>query len=298
MKIIVTGSLGNISKPLTQQLVHKGHHVTVISSNPEKKQKIEAIGAVAAIGSLKDGDFLASTFTGANAVYAMVPPDHTKTDFRKYYQLIGNNYAYAIRQAGVKRVVYLSSYGAQLDEGSDLILGAGDVEYILNELANVSVTCLRPTYFYYNLFSFVDMIKHAGIIGSNYGGDDRLVMVSSIDIALVAAEELEATSPGKRVRYIASDDMPANEVAKVLGEAIGNPDLQWLTFNNEQTKDALIKNGLPVAFVNAVVDLGASIHKGSLQQDYYLHKPSIMGDIKLKDFANEFAATFLKNGEF
>jgi hypothetical protein len=36
MKIILTGSLGNIWKPLTQQLVQKGHQVTVISSNLEK----------------------------------------------------------------------------------------------------------------------------------------------------------------------------------------------------------------------------------------------------------------------
>jgi nucleoside-diphosphate-sugar epimerase len=31
MKIIVTGSTGNISKPLTQKLVAAGHDVTVIS---------------------------------------------------------------------------------------------------------------------------------------------------------------------------------------------------------------------------------------------------------------------------
>jgi NAD(P)H dehydrogenase (quinone) len=31
MKIIVTGSLGNISKPLTEKLVKAGHQVAVIS---------------------------------------------------------------------------------------------------------------------------------------------------------------------------------------------------------------------------------------------------------------------------
>lgn len=38
MKIIVTGSTGNISKPLTQQLVQEGHEVVVISTQPEKNQ--------------------------------------------------------------------------------------------------------------------------------------------------------------------------------------------------------------------------------------------------------------------
>ncbi|GGI29342.1 hypothetical protein [Pedobacter mendelii] len=51
MKIIITGSLGHISKPLTIALVQKGHAITVISSKPEKQKEIESLGANAAIGS-------------------------------------------------------------------------------------------------------------------------------------------------------------------------------------------------------------------------------------------------------
>jgi nucleoside-diphosphate-sugar epimerase len=42
MKVIVTGSLGNIGKPLAKELVQKGHTVTVISSKPEKQKDIWA----------------------------------------------------------------------------------------------------------------------------------------------------------------------------------------------------------------------------------------------------------------
>ena len=52
MKIIVTGSLGHISKPLTEELVGKGHSVTVISSKAERQKDIEALGAKAAIGTM------------------------------------------------------------------------------------------------------------------------------------------------------------------------------------------------------------------------------------------------------
>ncbi len=71
MKIIVTGSLGNISKPLTEELVKKGHSVTVISSKAERQKDIEALGAKAAIGTMADADFLSVTFKGADAVYVM-----------------------------------------------------------------------------------------------------------------------------------------------------------------------------------------------------------------------------------
>lgn len=39
MKIVVTGSLGNISKPLTEELVRKCHSVTVVSSKAYKQKK-------------------------------------------------------------------------------------------------------------------------------------------------------------------------------------------------------------------------------------------------------------------
>jgi len=49
MKITITGSLGNISKSLTKELVQKGHQVTVISSNPERQKEIEALGGKAGL---------------------------------------------------------------------------------------------------------------------------------------------------------------------------------------------------------------------------------------------------------
>ncbi|MDQ2862626.1 MAG: hypothetical protein M3R50_03065 [Bacteroidota bacterium] len=52
MKIIVTGSLGHISKPLVKELIKKDNQVTVISSNVERKKDIETLGAFVAIGSL------------------------------------------------------------------------------------------------------------------------------------------------------------------------------------------------------------------------------------------------------
>ena len=105
MKIIVTGSLGHISKPLTEELVQKGHEVTVISSKADKQQEIEALGATAAIGSVEDADFLTSTFTGADAVYTMVPPTNyfaPDLDLTAYCLGVGNNYAAAIEKIGRK----------------------------------------------------------------------------------------------------------------------------------------------------------------------------------------------------
>ncbi|MDJ1482882.1 NAD(P)H-binding protein [Cytophagaceae bacterium YF14B1] len=295
MKVVITGSLGNIGKPLVKELVQKGHTVTVISSKSDKQKDIEAIGAIAAIGVLEDVSFLVSVFTGADAVYAMIPPNFTTTDSRAYYQQIGRNYVQAIRQTGVKRVVHLSSWGAHLDKGTGFILGSHDVECLLNELKDVAVTHLRAGFIYYNLYNFIDMIKRAGFIRSNYGDDDKIVMVAPEDIASAAAEELVTVGTGINVRYVASGEYTAREAASILGAVIGKPDLKWVTVSNEQMQAGMEQHGVPSHIIINSIELGASIHNGSLKEDYELHKPLTIGKVKLEDFAKDFAVAFAKN---
>ena len=292
MKVIVTGSLGNISKPLTKELIQKGHQVTVISSSTDRQQEITALGAVAAIGSLEDADFLATVFTGADAVYAMVPPNFAADDQIAYYSRIAESYAEAIRQAGVKRVVHLSSYGAHRNKGTGFILGSHHSEGILSQLSDVAITFLRPTFFFYNLYGFVDMIKHQGFMGSNYGGEDKIVMVYPTDIAAAAAEELTSNGSGHNVRYVASDERTCNEIARTLGAAIGKPDLQWQLFTKEQAKAGMAKAGLPPHVVDNLADLNESTHNGTLREDFDKHPPAVWGKVKLEDFVKELAAAF------
>jgi uncharacterized protein YbjT (DUF2867 family) len=292
MKIIVTGSLGNISKPLATELVQQGHAVTVISSQPDRRAAIEALGATAAIGSFEDADFLAATFAGADAVYAMVAGGHREPDSRAYFQRIGHHYAQAIRQAGVRRVVQLSSWGAHRDHGTGGILGSHDVEEILAAVPGLALTHLRPTSFFTNYYGFVGMIKGAGFMGANCAGNYRVALVHPRDIAAAAAEELASPAQaGRTIRYVASCEHTQDEVAQALGAAIGQPDLRWVAFTDEQMRDNLLKNGLPASTAADIVDIYASMSSGALAEDYEQRKPAL-GKVKLEDFAKEFAAAF------
>jgi len=291
MKIIITGSLGNIGLPLSKQLIERGHSLTVISSNPEKKEMIEHLGATAAIGLLSDTDFLKASFIGADAVFCMVPPDYQQPDQIEYYKTLGENYKQAIIESEVKRVVHLSSYGAHLPAGTGFIAGAYHVEQTLNTIPDIYLTHLRPTYFYYNLLAFIPMIKSAGFIGTVYGDIDRLPLVSPADIAAVAAGELVEAGKISPVRYISSDERSCNEIAPVLGRAIGKPDLKWVTLPFDIVQKNLKDSGLSDEYVSKILELGQAIHSGKLQEEYALNIP-VPGQIKLDEYAQEFSALF------
>jgi len=297
MKITITGSLGNISKPLTKELVQKGYQVTVISSKPERQKEIEALGASAAIGSMEDADFLTASFKDAEAVYVMetMGPGRffdQNLDIIAAINKIGNNYKQAIEKSGVKRVVHLSSIGAHTDKGNGLLAFHYNVENILQTLpSDVSITFMRPVGFYYNLLGFINTIKTQGVIATNYGGDSKKPWVSPIDIAAAVAEELVTPFEGRKVRYVASDEISCNELASLLGAAIGKPDLKWVVIPDEQLLNGMLSAGMNPKVAAGLVEMNASTNTGDLYEDYFRNRPTL-GKVKLAEYAKEFAAVY------
>ena len=299
MKITLTGSLGNIGKPLVKALVQKGHAVTVISSNAGRQKDIEALGAKAAIGSMFDAEFLSAAFKGADIVYLMETLDAAgdlfdpDVDFIAAIREIGKHYKQAVEQSGVRQIVHLSSIGAHMKEGNGILAFHHQVETILRQLPeDVSIKFMRPVGFYLNLFSSIHTIKTQGaIISNHYGGDQKEPWVSPLDIAEAVADEVEKPFGGRTIRYIASDEVSPNEVAAVLGKAIGMPDLKWKVISNEQLRNNWLAIGFNPQVANGFVEMQASQASGALYEDYYRNKP-VLGRVKLTDFANEFAAAY------
>jgi len=296
MKIVLTGSLGHITKPLARELIWNDHAVTVISSRAEMEKEIEALGASAAIGRLEDVDFLTTTFEGADAVYCMTPMPNlwdARVDLVAYYQVFGPKYFEALRRTGVRRVVHLSSVGAHMAKGNGILRYAHEIEGVLDQLpAGVSITFMRPVGFYHNLLALIPAIKQSGTITSNYGGNDKKPWVSPIDIASACAEELTTSRPQTRkIRYVASDELSCNEVAQLLGTAIGKPFLKWHVISDLQMLDTLTKAGMNPATARGFVEMNSSMHSGKLYEDYHHFRPRL-GKVKMRDFAGDFARAY------
>ncbi|MBL3657403.1 NmrA family NAD(P)-binding protein [Fulvivirga sediminis] len=322
MKIVLTGSLGHISKPLASQLVKEGHIVTVISSSEERKKEIAKLGAEPAIGKVEDRDFLIKVFENQDAAYCMLPPfdffGDKNLDYKKEALNIASNYAFAIQKSGIKKVVHLSSVGAEKSAGTGLLVFHNIVESVLRNLPDdISITHIRPVSFYYNLYAFSDMIKgngflkgfigklfylrhygikgllkgYSGIILSNYGAKDKIAWVSTIDIAQTISEELISKDQERKVRYVTSEELTCQEVASIIGNRIGKPYLKWVLISNKQMTSAIEQIGASKEIAKELTEMNITIHNGSLFEHYNKNKPKL-GEIKMTDFAKEFALNF------
>jgi uncharacterized protein YbjT (DUF2867 family) len=295
MKYVLLGSAGHITRPLAETLMAAGHDVTVIGRNAENLKPLTDKGAKAAIGSVEDPAFLTDTFRGADAVYTMVPPNfNPQGDWKQWIASVGRGYAEAIKASGVTHVVNLSSIGADQPEGCGPVTGLYHVESALNALEGVNVLHLRAGFFYLNFLGNVGMVKGAGIIGGNYGdADAKMVMVDVQDIADAAAAALQARDfSGHGVKYVVSDVRATGDVAKVLGSAVGKPELPWVAFTDEQSFEGLKGAGLPEEVAKNYTEMGAAVRTGKMQGDFLNNGHRPIGKRKLEDFAPVFAGVY------
>jgi len=292
MNITTTGSLGNVGKPLVEALVAMGHTVTVISSNAAHTSAIEALGARAATGEISDTNFLKQAFTGADAVYTMTPPAMGSENIIDNIANAGLAYLQAIKASGVKRVVMLSSIGAHATAGTGPVQGAHRVEQLFRQLTGVNLTIIRAGIFYINFFRDIPVIRNSNVIGNNYQGDDKLVLAHPRDVAAAIAAELENKGNGIEVKYIASAITTGNEVARVLGHAVGKPDLQWVSFPDEQLRQGMLSAGLPPELAALLIEMGKAVRAGTITEDFFATGGRVTGKVTLPDFAEEFKARY------
>jgi len=289
MKITVTGSLGNVSRVLVEKLTAKGHQVKVVSSNDGKAGEIEAVGAVACIGSLTDEDFVVRAFSGADAVYTMVPPEFSAVDYYEFADAIHRNYVRAIEKNDIRYVVNLSSIGVAF-AGVAPLTRYYDLERRLNEVSGLNIVHLRPAMFYNNFYGSLGMMKEQGIIGHNIPGTAEILMTHPRDIAELAYGFFGSLSfSGHQLRPVVSDVKTGNEIAEILGNEIGKV-LHWVEFPDNALMDGLLQNGFSRDSAETlIVNAGRAIREG-LFDGYRDEK--LPGGREFCDFAKEFAVIF------
>lgn len=290
MKLTITGSLGNISRPLAKRLLAEGHQLTIVSGTAARAGDIEAMGAKAVIGDLYDAGTYIRAFEGADAVYAMTPPNLGGGNVVENTARAGAAMADAIRHTGVKRVVMLSSIGADLPAGTGPIAGLYRIEQLYRDLPGVQVLFLRAGFFYINFYHDIPVIKAAGIMGNNFSGGTVMPMVHPEDIAEAVAKGLVSGNNG--VEYVISDIRTASEVAAVLGAAIGRPGLPWVQFSDEQLLQGMTQAGIPSDIAAMYAEMGRGMGDGSIARHFQSEGSVVNGRTRLETFAKVFAEKF------
>lgn len=289
MKITLLGSLGNVNRIVVPKLVQAGHDVTVITTNPQRVAAIEALDAHAAVGTMTDAAFLTKQFTGRDVVYLMI--SGTATDLFAAAQQQAEIFKSAIQNAGVKKVVNLSSIAAQ-DELAGTLYAYHFIEDALSNLSDIDLAIVRPTGFYNNLYANLPSIKKDHAIYSNVPANIERKYVSPIDIAAAIVDVLTDVPAGKTIRYVVSDTFTGDEMIAAFRESLALPDLKLVEITDEQFATSLQANGVPDSIADPYVkSTQYQRHPEQLYADLKQHLV-FDGQIKLADFVKQFAEAY------
>src|SRR5258707_12255687 len=113
---VITGATGNTGSGAAEKLLASGEKVRVVGRDAKRLERFTQKGAEAFVADVTDAAALEKVFSGAKAVYAMIPPNHSSPDVSAYQERVSDALASAIKKSDVTHVVALSSMGADKSE--------------------------------------------------------------------------------------------------------------------------------------------------------------------------------------
>ena len=237
--------------------------------------------------------FLADAFRGADAVYTLLPTDQRAPDYPGRQDEEGRAIVHAIRASGVRRAVALSCVGTDQPEATGVILGLRRQELRLRTIPDIDLCLLRPVSFFENFYGQFETIRHEGIVADSVAADLAIPMVASRDIADAAVEALATRDwSGVTIReLIGPRDLSYREATRIIGDAIGRPDLQYVQLPYDEMAGVLAGAGLSASFAETYVEMTRAFNEGTVQP-LRGRTPENTTPATFEKFAGELAAAW------
>jgi uncharacterized protein YbjT (DUF2867 family) len=263
--IAITGATGNTGSRIAAKLLSEGQSVRAIGRSEERLKALKDKGAQIAVGDQTDTAFLTKAFSGAQAVYLLLPPKSDAQDFRGHQKKLTDAAVNALTDAKVKKVALLSSLGAELTSGTGPILGLHEAEDRIKNIAHIDAVFIRAAYFMENTMMMLSMIKNQSIMGGPATPDKKFSLVATRDIAAFAGELLGASKfTGCAAHDLYGDQLSFNEIAAVISKKINVPGLKYIQFPVDQAVAAMTGMGLSKSMADAMAELSVSMGQGKL----------------------------------
>jgi uncharacterized protein YbjT (DUF2867 family) len=264
---VVTGATGNTGRVVANHLLDQKKTVRVIGRSKERLQPLADRGAESFVADMNDQAALTKAFSGASAVYAMIPPSMTSQDFRGDQRRIASAITAALEHSGVKHAVVLSSIGADKESGTGPVAGLHEFEGMLNRITGLNVLHLRAGYFIENTLGQAAAIHAMGKAAGPLRGDLKLPMIATNDIGNKAAELLLALDfTGKQTRELLGQrDLSMNEATSIIGRAIEKPDLEYVQLPDAMMQPILVQMGMSSNLAELILEMAHALNSGHMR---------------------------------
>lgn len=223
--ILVVGATGQLGSLITRRLLEQGREVQILVREGSEYRALEAAGAKAVVGDLKNRASLDAATRGVDTVLTTANSAvRSGADNVQTVEIEGNhNLVDASAASRVKHFVFMSAMGAAPDSPIPFMQGKGLAEQHL-KASGVPYTILSPNVFMEVWFPMVIGIplqsgQPVTLVGA---GDRRHTFVSSGDVAAFATAAID--NPGARNQQIfigGPEALSWKDVVRITSQVVG-----------------------------------------------------------------------------
>ncbi len=264
---VVLGASGNTGHVVAKNLLARQKEVRVVGRTAAHLQPFASQGAETFIGDVTDASALTKGLQQADSAYVMIPPNLTSKDPRGYQERVSDSIAAAVKNAGVKNVVALSSIGADKASGTGPVIGLHNLEQKLSQIDSANVLFLRAGYFMENALAQVAIIRMMGSSAGPLRPDLKVPMIATRDIGAAAADALlQLAFHGKQTsELLGHRDLNYTEVAAMIGKAIGKADLKYIQPPNDQVRAGMVQSGMSDELARQLLEMTDALNSGYMR---------------------------------
>jgi uncharacterized protein YbjT (DUF2867 family) len=264
---VVLGASGHTGAVVANTLLERGQQVRVIARNVEHLTSLTKRGAEPIAADVTNPTALNTAFTGAEAAYVLIPPNMSTNDVRAFQERVSDAVAAAVRSAGIKTVVALSSIGAEKPSGTGPVVGLHNFEQKLNAIDGLNVLNLRAGYFMENTLPQVRVVRMLGSMAGPVAPTLKLPMIATRDIGNAAADAmLRREFEGKQTRELHGQrDLDYSDAARIIGTAIGKPGLAYVQAPDDQIRPAFQQMGMSPNMVDLMLEMVHALNSGQMK---------------------------------
>ncbi len=287
----VMGATGHIGRVIVEELLKRGHIVRAIGRNEGKLYQLELKGADTYSINYDDSKALTEAFRDTFAIFSLLPPAYTEKNYSAFQETVSKAICTAVSDSECRRVINLSSIGADLDAGTGPIIGLHNHEKKLNNISSLETLIhLRPDFFMENLEKYLPMIKNAGVIQAPIDQNLPIAMIATRDIGWKAADFMDSTAPfGNLVfEFIGPKNITMNYVAEIFGQVFDHPELWYDEISMNVAREEMLGSGMQPEITDLMIEMYEGFNSGLIVPSQEI-KPTHRGITTLDEYAHMLA---------
>ncbi len=262
--IVVTTPTGDIGHRVAQSLLRAGAAIRVVTRDPSRLTEEVRAGAEIVKGSHGDIGVVREAFSGAEAIFWLVPPDSKAASVAAAYVDFTRPAAAALTEQGVKRVVSVTALGrgSPLADRAGFVTGSLAMDDLITD-TGVAFRGLAMPSFMDNIARQAAVIRDQSKFFLPISGDLKLPSVATRDIAAVAARLLldDSWTGQSEVPVLGPENISFKDMAEVISDVLGKT-VVYQQIGFDAYKARFVQFGMSDAMAQGMTDMAWAKDRG------------------------------------